>query len=536
MPVLDTDCRRGASNPNDQRAQQTALADIQKCKDLIAKLLQDTKADAIALAQIEDGTLLQMQQHVKAGDPTSANDVRKLIETQKDLKEAALKAAENLSNPRSKQNIHAALQELDTILPTHINNAKSVLQDLNNPISQDKFNDTTSRMQAPLAQIIATLRPTPENIADANRKREAALLAQLREAARNGDKQETEKLLPEIKAVNDRLVNQAKQEADRCNIPEKKKLLNDAANELAKLESQLPAIARNAANNPNNQQAQAELAVHTKKMENEMDKIVNALRDKQESPASKARRLANALIRGLQSGNMDPQKFLQAAKALAAFINGLNLDGDFNLDAELAELNKHSRAANSLSRKRIDGPLDGILKDLKKPPPQPVQQQPKVQKPPPQTFEEHIQAVADNIGDHCSLMDLGEGDPVTILIRAIAAELGKLADAAKAGKRQDMIMAGKNACLRINELHKLLGTYADRCRDPITKERLLRSMQAMKTFSVQLKILTAVKAASGKNKDADTEEQLVNVAKSLGNALNESVSSVKVMQGGRLLR
>ena len=532
MPIMDADCRNGAANPRNQAAQKRAMDDINKCENLIDSLLNDTKADAIALAQIEDGALTQLEQHVKAGNPLAANDVKKVIGTQNDLKVAATKAAEQLQNPRSKQNIQNALAELDQLLPFHVNNAKAVLQNLNDSTAKDRVGDSTTRMRAPLAQIIATLRPTPENIADANRRREAALLAQLREAARLGDKEETEKLLPAIKGVNDRLVNLARNEATKANTPEKQKALNDAANELEHLQSQLPAIARAAAANPNDQKAQAELAVHTQKMENAMDRIVETLRDKQESPAAKARRLANALIRGLQSGNMDPNKFLAGAKALADYINSLNLNGDFDLDAELAALEKNSRIANSLGRKKIDQPLDGILKDMKKkPPPKKIET-----KPPPQTFDEHIQAVADDIGNHLSLSELGEGDEVTILIRAIAAELSKLADSAKAGERQNMVQAGRNACQRINELHKLLGTYANRCKDPRTKERLLRAMQAMKNYSVQLKILTAVKAASGKEKDADTEDQLVSVAKGLGNALNESVTSVKVMKGANLLR
>merc|ERR1712227_923440 len=102
---------------------------------------------------------------------------------------AATKAAEQLQNPRSKQNIQNALAELDQLLPFHVNNAKAVLQNLNDSTAKDRVGDSTTRMRAPLAQIIATLRPTPENIADANRRREAALLAQLREAARLGDKE-----------------------------------------------------------------------------------------------------------------------------------------------------------------------------------------------------------------------------------------------------------------------------------------------------------------------------------------------------------
>merc|ERR1712137_1442532 len=355
--------------------------------------------------------------------------------------------------------------ELDQLLPMHINNGKAVLADINNEKNKDGLSDSTTRMRAPLAQIIATLRPTPENIADANRRREAALLAQLREAARKGDTAEAERLLPAIDAVNKRLVDQARNEANQCANPEKKRILNEAANELESLNRELGDIARRAANNPGNAQAQAELAVHTKKMENAMDRIVQTIQNKDDSPAQKA-----------------------------------------------------------------NVPLDGFLKDIKKPKPAPVV------KAPPKTFDEAIQAVADDIGNNMDLLDLGEGDPVTILIRSIAKELTNLADAAKVGNRQNMVMAGRNACTRINELHALLKTYADRCKDPRTKERLLRSMQAMKNFSVQLKILTAVKAASGKNKDADTEEQLISVAKGLGNSLNESVNSVKVMRGANLLR
>merc|ERR1712137_1119469 len=348
--------------------------------------------------------------------------------------------------------------ELDQLLPMHINNGKAVLADINNEKNKDGLSDSTARMRAPLAQIIATLRPTPENIADANRRREAALLAQLREAARKGDTAEAERLLPAIDAVNKRLVDQARNEANQCANPEKKRILNEAANELESLNRELGDIARRAANNPGNAQAQAELAVHTKKMENAMDRIVQTIQNKDDSPAEKARRLANALIRDLQSGNMDPNRFLAGAKALADYINGLNLSGgDFDLDAELAALDKHSRAAAGIGRQKANVPLDGFLKDIKKPKPAPVV------KAPPKTF-------------------------------------------------------------------------ADRCKDPRTKERLLRSMQAMKNFSVQLKILTAVKAASGKNKDADTEEQLISVAKGLGNSLNESVNSVKVMRGANLLR
>src|SRR3990167_6499357 len=76
MPILAADCRRGAANPRDANGQRVALGDIQKCEDLINALLNNTRADAIALAKIEDGTLTAMEQHVKSQSPLTANDVR----------------------------------------------------------------------------------------------------------------------------------------------------------------------------------------------------------------------------------------------------------------------------------------------------------------------------------------------------------------------------------------------------------------------------------------------------------------------------
>jgi len=534
MPILGNDCRKGAANPRDAQAQGVAMGDIKRCEDLINALLNDTSSDPIALAQLEDLLLTDLENHVKTGNPAANKDKQKVQQTQAALNDAANLAAQRLP-PRGQQSISNALNELNNLLPQHEQQCGETSRDRNNVQLQDKLHNSTTKMRAPLAQIIATLRPTPENIADANRKREEALLARLREAAARGDKQETERLLPEIKGFNDRLVNQARAEAPKCS-PENAAILNAAADELEQLHARLPDIARNAANNPNNPQAQAELAVHTKKMENAMDRIVEALRDKQGSNADKARRLANALLRGLNTG-MDPSKFLQGAKALAAFIDGLNLDANYDLDAELAKLNKLAQSSQPLGRKKVPQDLDGLVQGLKNIKPQkPVTPAPPPPAPEPKTFDERIAAVAADVDRHVMLSDLGPGDPITILIRAIAADLKKLADSAKAGQRQNMIQASRDACAKITELQRLLDDYARRCKDPVVQDRLLRAMQATKSFSTQMKILTAVKAAGGGDDDADTEDQLVSVTAAMGKALNESVSSVQVMRGGRLLR
>jgi hypothetical protein len=129
-----------------------------------------------------------------------------------------------------------------------------------------------------LAQIIATTKPTPENVADANRRREAALLAKLRNAAsHDGDKVDTDKYLADIDVLNQRLVAQARTESDKATDPQVKNELNDAASELEKLHSQLGVLSRAAADQPHNAALQAKLSEHTAKMEYQMDRIVNAI-------------------------------------------------------------------------------------------------------------------------------------------------------------------------------------------------------------------------------------------------------------------
>lgn len=526
MPILSADCNRGAQNPRNAEAQKKAMDDIDKCRQLIDAILADTHADPIALCQIEDYTLTEMEGHVKDRSPLAAADVKKLIDTQNALIPAALREAEKL-NPRARKNIEDAIAELQEILPQHINNCKAVLQNPNDKLKEN-VSDSTTAMRAPLAQIIATLKPTPENVADANRKREAALLARLREAAKAGDTQEVEELLPNIKTINDRLVHQARTEAEKPMPPHKKDILNSAANELEQLHSELPEIARAAAANPNNPQLQAKLANHTRKMEEVMDRIVNALCP-EESSSDKAKRIASAMKRDSKSGRIDSQKFLNAAKTLAGFIDDLGGDDDCgNLDQELANLDRLSRAGGQVQRKQADSSVNDLLAYL---------QDMARNSSNPKSFDELIQAVANDINRNANNApeDLFD-DPSLALTRAIAAELSKLAQAAKSGQRQQMIEAGRNAAQKVQLLTKQLQDYANRCRDPHVKDRCLRAIQAMGTYSTQLRILAAVKAADTSNSDADTEDQLVSVTRSLGGCLNEAISTVKTMQSSKLLR
>eukprot|EP00011_Vannellida_sp_DIVA3-517-6-12_P012509 CAMPEP_0114623878 /NCGR_PEP_ID=MMETSP0168-20121206/10479_1 /TAXON_ID=95228 ORGANISM="Vannella sp., Strain DIVA3 517/6/12" /NCGR_SAMPLE_ID=MMETSP0168 /ASSEMBLY_ACC=CAM_ASM_000044 /LENGTH=1229 /DNA_ID=CAMNT_0001835137 /DNA_START=23 /DNA_END=3709 /DNA_ORIENTATION=+ len=213
MPVLDADCNAGAAAPGDAAKQRAAMADIDRCEALIDQLLADTRSDAVGLAQLENGLLTQMQAHLKGRDPLAARDVKQLVATQQQLKEAATREVARMANPRAKQNVQQALAELDRLLPLHINAGKAVLQRPGDAAAERALENSTDAMRAPLAQIIATIKPNAANVAAATAAREAALLAALRAACGRGDKPEAERLLPEIAAMNERLVKLAANEA-----------------------------------------------------------------------------------------------------------------------------------------------------------------------------------------------------------------------------------------------------------------------------------------------------------------------------------
>ena len=428
-----------------------------------------------------------------------------------------------MKNPKSQQSIDAALREMDALLPQHIENAKAVLTNPNNDQARDNFQMSTKHMRAPLAQIMATLRPSDSNVADANSTREAALLARLREACGKGDVPGSDKLLQSIAPMNERIVNQARAAALNSLDSKTQARLNQAANELEQLHAQLRPIAEQARANPRNKQLQEKLASHTRKMEDAMDTISGIIGAPRSDSGDKARRMVSAMLTGARSGRIDSMRFANAARDLADYINGF---GSGNLDQQIADLDKYTRGPDKRREVARDGDLDSLLALLNGIITGGGGQ--------PKSWDEMIQAVANDVKRAAGSDD---SDPIMLATRLVGIELAKIAQAAKAGDRQGLVNAGRAAAQAINQLMEQLRDMADRCKDPVTRDRLLRTIQALKTFSQQLKILAAVKAgAAVGEKDADTQGQLVAVTRSLGLCLTESIAIVKTIRGANLLR
>jgi len=201
-------------------------------------------------------------------------------------------------------------------------------------------------------------------------------------------------------------------------------------------------------------------------------------------------------------------------------INGLGGAGgarsheNTNLDDILRALNEKPKVAPAPKKKEVDESENQA---------------------PPKTWDEAIQRVADSVKKVAENMEEDDNDIIARLAKQVAKELENLANSAKLGKRAEMVAAGRDADNTVKLLLAELQKIHDNCRDQRVRDRLQRAMQAMKNFSTQLKILTAVKAAAAiGEQDADTQGQVVAVTRSLGKTMTESLNCVKAIRGGRL--
>jgi len=118
-------------------------------------------------------------------------------------------------------------------------------------------------------------------------------------------------------------------------------------------------------------------------------------------------------------------------------------------------------------------------------------------------------------------------DPTSTYTGNIGAELAKLAEAVRQGKRSDFLVSARAISALINQYYSEIKKLADNTRDPQLKDRLLQNGQALKNFSVQLKILASVKAAST-GTDKDAEMQLGVLMGNFGQMLNATINNVQI--------
>jgi len=144
------------------------------------------------------------------------------------------------------------------------------------------------------------------------------------------------------------------------------------------------------------------------------------------------------------------------------------------------------------------------------------------------SFEDIAQAVAWKIHQQSKDMQIPSktGDNVAL-------ELAHLAAAARAGDKQKLLLSAKAAATQIQAFAKELTDLANKMPSKTPREReiqedLLRCAQGLKNYSMHLKILSSVKAASIEQ-SRDTDESLSTIARDLGDIISQSLSNMRVV-------
>jgi len=116
----------------------------------------------------------------------------------------------------------------------------------------------------------------------------------------------------------------------------------------------------------------------------------------------------------------------------------------------------------------------------------------------------------------------------------MATFLKRLANSARNNERQEMLVSARGVSSCIVAFCKELTTCAKRCKDPIFQDKMYASIAALKNFGTQVKILTSVKAASPLD-ESDSDEQIINVVRSLGKTTTDALASIEIANKAKLL-
>lgn len=119
---------------------------------------------------------------------------------------------------------------------------------------------------------------------------------------------------------------------------------------------------------------------------------------------------------------------------------------------------------------------------------------------------------------------LPDTDPIISGVRSLGEQLAILSKSATSGDNDSLLKAGKS-------IHELMKTYsaelrkrANACKDPRIAHELITLSNQLKNWSVQLKILSSVKASCAGGKDSD--KALIAMAQSIQNGLRGAPTTV----------
>lgn len=166
----------------------------------------------------------------------------------------------------------------------------------------------------------------------------------------------------------------------------------------------------------------------------------------------------------------------------------------------------------------------------------------------PSSLPESLETVAHDL-QKASSTSKGHSEitqPIAVFCEDVAKELHELAKAASTGSGQGLIVSARSIAALMTQLAKAVkdvafrysfelfnGTYFCRCTDLVEQDKLIRSQQALRNFSVQLKILASVNAATStlNTKEKEKEDnQLVVLTRTIGKLIGDTLFTVSVAE------
>jgi len=112
--------------------------------------------------------------------------------------------------------------------------------------------------------------------------------------------------------------------------------------------------------------------------------------------------------------------------------------------------------------------------------------------------------------------------------RLIGKLMALLSEASRNKHKGDMIKYSREISAAVKNIHALAQEQAGKCTHPILRDNLLIPAQAAGNYSVQLKIISAVKAAAEGDSTLHVKMQLVRCAKELAGAVIKTIEGAEV--------
>jgi len=208
-----------------------------------------------------------------------------------------------------------------------------------------------------------------------------------------------------------------------------------------------------------------------------------------------------------------------------------------DMDKILADLDNFVKNSSGKEINKKD--LNFLLNQLEKmqqapPPPKPkpeVKTSTKVEPPPVENVVvDSLEGVANQLKEASTRANKHRTEKTKYLIddcQKVAEELRKFAEACKSNSGSQILLSAREIANLINDINKNIRELQAKVKDPKTQDRLVKMSQALKNYSIQLKILASVHASS--NAHSKTEDnKLVTLGKNLGNILTETMHTIEV--------